>query len=131
MVRGGGASMKRESPWVKQPDKTLLCGQVAIAVITGEPLAYVIEFVGHRKAMRIKEIVRVLRLLGYKVPDTLERTNAIPAGRAIVNVRQSREHLGHWIAAVDGALYDGVFGEPDGRIEWPPGVRITSYLPLS
>lgn len=119
------------SPWIEQPKNSLLCGHIAIAVIAGESLSSIIAEVGHCRALRTRQIIQVLRRLRFNVPDSLVRGGKIPSCRAaVVNVRMRGHILGHWVAAVDGVIYDGVYGEADGRVEWPEGAGITSYLPV-
>jgi len=38
--------------------------------------------------------------------------------------------LGCWVAVEDGRIFDGIWGDPYGVVEWPNDFRITSYLAI-
>jgi len=63
--------------WKKQYDKRN-CGQIAVAVITGQPLREVYEIIGHDGGTKTKDLARALRKFGYSCPNKLKKLKEKP-----------------------------------------------------
>jgi hypothetical protein len=118
--------------WHKQDPKTRTSGQVAVAVITGRPLAQIIERIGHNHHTSTGELAVVLGQYGYLCPMrciTARVLKEVPK-LALAQVHSSRRTGCHWVAIEDGRIFDGIWGDAYGVVEWPSDFRITSYLPI-
>jgi hypothetical protein len=131
---------------IRQPDGSSLCGQIAVAVVTGLPLDEVIErgFAGHRGKTNTRRVKQALRRFGVECGDKLERTRRTDVAIARLSYaprpswsRKRREYVerrpstGHWVVVDEGRVWDGIFGDSRGDAEWPDGAKLTSYLPLT
>ena len=116
--------------WIAQPQGTPLCGQVAVAVITGAPLEDVIARVGHKRGTKTWELVRVLDSYGY---GALGRARAlsVPPTLALGILRHPTwKRNWHWVVIDGPHVWDGLFGAADGKVYWPSDARVTSYVPV-
>lgn len=112
--------------WVVQPEGMGVCGQVAIAALTGLPLSEVYELVGHKHGTKTRELVRVLRGLGFITANNCR--SRVRPWTGLAQVHQRHRYGGwHWVALDGERIYDGVNGKPDGTVEWPDNWRMTSY----
>jgi hypothetical protein len=118
--------------WHSQDPRRRTSGQVAVAVITGRPVEEVIERIGHSHHTTTRELARVLGQYGY-----LCRERSIPANElkelprlGLAQVHSTQSSRWHWVAVEDGHVFDGIWGDAYGTVEWPKGFRITSYLPI-
>lgn len=116
--------------WVKQPDGSNLCGQVAVAVVAGISLEKSIELFGKKGCTRTKDVVRVLRQLGFHCPDRLSRKFPLQKVK-IAKLCYPNSNRSHWVVYNENKIYDGINGDKDGNVIWGPKWRITSYLPIS
>ena len=113
--------------WIAQPPNKKVCGQVAVAVITGKPLDEVIRVIGKKGCTKTKDIVKGLRKLGSHCAGKVQRMKGtVPLG--IAQVRKKGRSGWHWVVIEGDKIWDGHFGTPDGTVVWPEGWRITSYL---
>lgn len=120
--------MKRS--WIKQFPDTKNCGQIALAVITGLTLRNIYSLIGHTNGTKSKEIIKVLKLLGYNCPDKCKRLKNKPK-LAIAKLRHPKEKSNwHWIVIDGDKIWDGLMGNKDGTVTWNKGHKITSYLPI-
>lgn len=109
-----------------------MSGQVAAAVITDRPVEEIIQRVGHKRRTTTRELVRVLHAYGFVCPCRCVRAREygdLPK-LAIAQVHSVRSPHWHWVAVEDGRIFDGVWGDAYGIVEWPSDFRITSYLPI-
>ena len=118
--------------WRRQDAKTRVSGQVAVAVITGRPLDEILKRVGHSHQATTRELAIVLDYYGYLCP---RRCVPVKDPRslsklAIAQVHSNRPSSWHWVAIEEGRIFDGVWGDAYGVVEWPRDFRITSYLPV-
>lgn len=127
--------------WIEQPRNTRICGQIAVAVITGAPLKEVIRVIGHRKGTKSRELAHALTHFGYYAPERARRLSK-PPPLAISQLRCEGRRGGnwHWVAIVDDIVYDGVYADGPVPLDeyhllntWPSHkhLRITSYLPIT
>lgn len=118
--------------WQRQnPDKRM-SGQVAVAVITDRPVEEIIHRVGHSHHTTTRELVGVLEHYGFLCPRRCVRARDygdLPR-LAIAQVHTICSSPWHWVAVENGRIFDGVWGDPYGIVEWPRDFRITSYLPI-
>ena len=118
--------------WIKQKPKKKNCGVIAVAVIAEVTVDEATKAIGKNGSTSTKQLVKGLRALGYDCPDRLVKFKLPWPSLAIAKVVDPWRKSGwHWVAIADGLIYDGVGGTPDGKIHWPPRVRITSYLPIT
>jgi hypothetical protein len=120
--------MKRK--WIKQGSKRN-CGQIAVAVITGESLEKVSYVIGHDHGTKTKELAKALRFFGYDCPDRLQRLKERPK-LAIAKLSTYGKSSWHWVVIDGDKIYDGVNGTESGTVNWTWSncKRITSYLPI-
>lgn len=118
--------------WHSQDPGGRTSGQVAVAVITGRPVEEIIERIGHTHHTTTRELARVLGQYGY-----LCRERCIPAKElkelpklGLGQVHSSQSSRWHWVAVEDGHIFDGIWGDAYGTVDWPNDFRITSYLPI-
>ena len=120
--------MKRN--WIYQSYKEKNCGQIAVSVITGKSLDEITKMIGHSKGTTTKELVKVLRSLGYVCPDRCKPMKQMPK-LAIAQMKNiGRKYGWHWVVIDGKKIYDGQCGKSDGTVNWNGG-KITSYLPIT
>ena len=118
--------------WIEQKPNKKNCGVIAVAVIAEISVALAAEKIGKDGATTTKQLVKGLRALGYECPNRLVKSKLPWPKLAIAKlVSPERKSGWHWVAIADGLIYDGINGTPDGKVHWPPGAKITSYLPIT
>jgi len=115
--------------WIKQPVKTNICGQIAVAIIADISLEQSIQAIGRKGCTTTKQVVNALKKLGYECPGRLKRKPKPEFG--IGHLRYPKQYKGHWVVVDGDKIYDGIYGNPDGTVNWKPGWRISSYLPVT
>lgn len=115
------------------------CGQIAVAALTEKTVEEIEALVGHSHGTKTKELVSILRSLGYGCPD-----RAIPEKRllqipdfGLAQVHNPNRAGWHWVAFGEGLIFDGLHTRPFTRPEYErllgfdgDGARITSYVPV-
>jgi hypothetical protein len=128
---------RRSPSWRPQPEGSRLCGQVAVAALSGSTLEEAIHAVGHRHGSKTRELVHALLTLGLEPLASRCRKMTRP-DFGLAQVHLPGYSGWHWIA-VDGAYaYDGnergpiAFSlyETAAAKQYKRGARITSYLPV-
>lgn len=116
---------------VLQPLGSRLCGQACLAMLLGITLADAVDRIGHRKATKTKELLRVLREEGYEPEGRLKWKKAGPpkTGTLLLSIRRPPLNWKHWAVMEDGVIYDPVYGVgPYPLAFWEENVRATSFL---
>lgn len=129
-MRGARKNSEDVITWVKQPHNC--CGQACVAMLAGIGIRESIHRFQRRGLTRTKDLVRVLRELGYSVPSKLVRKHpaeALPS-TAILKMcfyrNGKRQASSHWILRYQGINYD-----PEREVfHFPVNGKITSYLPI-
>jgi len=119
--------------WRRQDPNTRISGQIAVAVITERPVEEIIQRVGHSHRTTTRELASVLGSYGFFCPQRCVRLREyedLPK-LAIAQVHSVRSSHWHSVAIEDGRIFDGIWGDAYGFVEWPSDFRITSYLPIS
>jgi hypothetical protein len=118
--------------WLSQGRRTHISGQVGAAVISGRPVEEIIERIGHCHHATTRELARVLGQYGYLCPERCvpARTLNEPPKLGLAQVHATHSSRWHWVAVEDGHIFDGVWGDAYGVVDWPEDFRITSYLPI-
>ena len=115
--------------WIQQPPNKKVCGQVAVAVVAGISLSESIAIIGKKGCTKTKDLIKALKVLGYKCPNHCKKLPT--SSLAIAQVHSPKRKGGwHWVVVDGDKIFDGSYGTPDGKVCWPEGWRITSYLPL-
>jgi hypothetical protein len=118
--------------WIPQQSGKKNCGVIAVAVLTGVPVTVAAVHIGKNGATTTKQLAKGLRALGYQCPNRLVKFKLPLPPMAIAKmVSPSRKSGWHWVAISEGKIYDGIFGTPDGKVNWPTGAKMTSYLPVT
>jgi hypothetical protein len=118
--------------WCKQDSQKRISGQVAVAVITGRPVEEIIERVGHSHHATTRELADVLDHYGFLCPHRCVRAKSsrdLPK-LAIAQVHSTYASRWHWVAIENGRIFDGVWGDAYGVVDWPDEFRITCCLPI-
>lgn len=118
--------------WRRQEAGTRTSGQVALAVITGCPVKEIIERVGHSHHTTTRELARVLDHYGYLCPSRCVRAKnprEMPK-LALAQVHSQYSSRWHWVVVENGRIFDGIWGDAYGVVDWPRDFRITCYLPI-
>jgi hypothetical protein len=118
--------------WYRQDPKTRTSGQVAVAVITGQPIEEIIKRIGHSHQATTRALARVLGQYGYLCSDRCVPAKGLKElpRLAIAQVHSTRRSDWHWVAIENGCIFDGIWGDAYGVVDWPSSFRITSYLPI-
>lgn len=117
--------------WIPQLSKKKNCGQIALSVVTDLPLEEITKVVNKKGCTRTKDLVIALRKLGYSCPNRCRKFKLPLPNLAIAQLRIPYRKSGwHWVAIVNGRIYDGIFGSFDGTVKWPLGAKMTSLLPI-
>ena len=115
--------------WIKQEPKKKNCGVIAVAVIAGVTVEEAAKAIGKNGATSTKKLAKGLRALGYKCPDRCVRTKP-PLG--LGQLHDTRRKSGwHWVVVDGNLIFDGIYGNPNGTVNWVAGQRLTSYLPVT
>jgi hypothetical protein len=138
--------------WIKQPSGSSLCGQIAVAVVADVDLDYAIRrgFGGSRNGTSTRRIDYALRLLGVHPWERdlprlrLQRTRTTDVAiaklsfaarpswsRAAGGFVERRPSRWHWVVLDGDLVWDGVYGNKHGAVDWPDGAKVTSYLPVT
>jgi hypothetical protein len=118
-----------ELKWMKQPEGSNLCGQIAVTVLANIPLDDAIKLVGKKGCTTTKRIAKALRKVGFQCTDRLCRKPRPELG--LGKLTYPKKQKGHWVVIQGDKIYDGIYGKPDGTVYWKPGWKLTSYLPLT
>jgi hypothetical protein len=123
---------------IQQPSESIICGQCCVAMLTGATLSKVINLVGHRRGTKTKELVKVIRRLGYDCPARLKHVKDLDKAlyeveRALVKITWDHTRGWHWVAWADGLVFDPGSENPLGNFSLYGylGGRATSYLEIS
>jgi hypothetical protein len=116
--------------WIKQKPKTRCCGHIAVAVIAGITLEESKSLIKRRGGTNTKHLVTVLRQLGYTCPNRCRQMPRPALGLGQMK-KPTRKSGWHWVVVDGDKIWDGLHGNPDGTVNWEPGWKITSYLPLT
>lgn len=118
--------------WLSQGRRKHISGQVAAAVISGRPVEEIVARIGHSHRASTRELARVLGQYGYLCPDRCVPAKKIkePPKLGLAQVHTANSGCWHWVAVEDGHIFDGVWGDAYGVVDWPGDFRITSYLPI-
>lgn len=116
--------------WISQGRRKHISGQVAAAVISGRSVEEIIERIGHSHRATTRELIRVLGHYGYLCATRCVLATRLkePPKLALAQVHPARSSFCHWVAVEDGRIFDGVWGDAYGVVDWPQDFRITSYL---
>lgn len=89
-----------------QPERTRICGQVAVANVTGVPLDAVLARFKHLHGTKTAEIKNVLQSFGYQVEGlTRQRSTDLAIGKMRWRHDDGRLRGWHWVARLhDGTL---------------------------
>ena len=120
--------------WIEQKPRAHNCGPIAVAVIAGVTLDEAIAAIGKNGSTTTKQLARGLRNLGYRCPDRCKRITLMtpPISLAIGQLHDPKRKSGwHWVVIDGDKIYDGVNGKSNGTVNWKPGWKITSYLPVT
>lgn len=118
--------------WLRQDAKTRTSGQVAVAVITGRPLEEILHRIGHSHHTTTRELARILDHYGFLCPCRCVRAKDprdLPR-LALAQVRSPRSSRWHWVVVENGRIFDGIWGDAYGVVDWPRDFRITCYVPV-
>ena len=107
-------------------------------MLTGASLSKVINLVGHSHGTRTRELIKVLRRLGFDCPDRLKHSKKLEAAlyrveRALVKITWAETSSWHWVAWADGLIFDPGSESPLGNFALYRylGGRATSYLAVT
>lgn len=107
-------------------------------MLTGVPLYKILAMVGHKHGTRTKELVRVIRLAGFLCPDRLTPSKSlmdklVDVPRALVKMKYSFKTGWHWIAWIDGVVYDPSYFVPikDAMIYFTENTKLSSFLAVT
>ncbi len=118
--------------WISQGRRKYISGQVAAAVICGRTVEEIIERIGHSHRATTRELARVLGQYGYLCSQRCVPGKKFvePPKLGLAQVHSSDSFRWHWVAVEDGYIFDGVWGDAYGVVDWPKDFHITSYLPI-
>jgi hypothetical protein len=118
--------------WIEQKPNEKNCGPIAVAVIAEVTVEEAAKAIGKNGSTSTKQLAKGLRALGYNCPNRLVKSKLPWPNLAIAKmVVPERKSGWHWVAIAEGLIYDGINGTPDRKVHWPPGAKITSYLPIT
>lgn len=107
-------------------------------MLTGVSLSRVVNLVGHNHGTRTRELVKVIKRLGFDCPDRLKHSKELEAAlykveRALVKITWADTKSWHWVAWADGLIFDPSSESPLGNFSLYRylGGRATSYLEIS
>ena len=98
------------------------CGQCAVAMLTESTYEQVVKVIGNSNSTKTKVLVKAIRELGWLCDDRLGRFGVSWHGwkdqikhrpedlvRALVRVNYPGKSNWHWIAVIDGVVYDPAY----------------------
>lgn len=122
--------------WIEQK-RGRCCGQIAVAVATGRPLAEIKAEIGRRGGTKTQHLVRALRESGFAAADRcMPHTQFVEVpDLCLAQLRRDGKSSWHWIVICDGIVFDGERSGPMAYADYvwyqkTQGWRITSYLPF-
>ncbi len=118
--------------WCRQEAGTCTSGQVALAVITGCPVEEATQCVGHSHHATARELARALDHYGYLCPSRCVHAKdprELPK-LVLAQVHSTRSSRWHWVVVENGRIFDGIWGDAYGVVDWPRDFRITCYLAI-
>jgi hypothetical protein len=86
------------------------CGQIAVAVLTNQPLEVIEKLVGHTHGTRTKELSSALREFGFSSLNRRRVVREFPSKKwfGIIHTRKIGDRRGgHWVAVANGRTWDG------------------------
>ncbi len=97
-------------------------------MLTGSSLRRVVNIIGHEHGTRTKELAKAIRRLGYDCDDRLRRTRDLDGSlekvsKALVKLKFENRRNWHWLAWIDGTVYDPSFTQPESNFS-----RLRNYL---
>lgn len=94
---------------IYQPEKSRICGQCSVAMVTGKPIEEVFQVFGHKHGTHTHEVVSALRKLGVQTSNqrTAFPMNQIPE-LCIMHI--SRKKVRHWAVHHKGTIYCSSLG---------------------
>jgi len=118
------------SKWIKQSYSISNCGQIAVSVITGISIKRISAIIGKDEETKTKDLVKSLRELGYRCPNRLKVFKKNIPQLAIGKLSYpNTTYNWHWVAIINDKIYDGRYGNKNGKVKWKKDWKITSYLP--
>ena len=120
--------MRGKIKWLKQIKKKN-CGQLAVAMVTGKSIEKVENYFGHDHGTKSKDLAAALKHFGFSCSNRLLVMKERPIC-AIAKLKYPSKSGWHWVVVYKDKIYDGVWGQPDGTVEWPRGAKLTSYIPI-
>ncbi len=119
--------------WIKQPEGQKVCGQIAVAVVTGITLKQAIRIIGKKGCTTTKDLAFALRFLGYECPKRCRGWKSVSAfpKLAIAQLHRPKYRGWHWVVIDGDKIFDGVNGNDRGQIVWNKDWKLTSYLPIT
>lgn len=121
---------------IQQPKGSALCGHCCVAMLAQVSLHHVIAVVGHKHGTTTRELTRALSYFGYacgkrltSAPRTL-RQRLTKLDRALLKLSFDQDRNWHWLAWIDGGIYEPNAGKVFRTFEYFSLVygRPTSYL---
>lgn len=116
--------------WIKQKPHSRCCGHIAVAVIAGISLEESKKIINRRGGTSTKHLAMALRKLGFQCPDRCRKMPRPPLGIGQLH-KGKKKRSWHWVVVDGDKIYDGLYGNPDGTVNWKEGWGITSYLPVT
>lgn len=119
---------------IQQPVGSKLCGHSCLAMALGISLEEACSRIGHRRAVRTRELVRALggAAKGKRLTPLRSRT---PPDPSILRMVWPNRH-GHLVLLAGGKVYDPLYSAPAPSLqEWRKFIeehngRLTSFLPV-
>lgn len=102
----------------------LQCGQAVLAMITGLPVAQVVEELGHDRETNLKEMKTILHRHGVWISDKRFPVNSREELPAFCLLSLETPRCWHWSLYFDGVFYDPEHGmlpdfpESERRYYW-------------
>jgi hypothetical protein len=79
--------------------------------------------------LRVSLLVYLAKTV-ISVPTVAAKDLKEPPNLGIAQVHSTQSSGWHWVALEDGHIFDGIWGDAYGIVNWPSHFRITSYLPI-
>ncbi len=121
---------------IQQPIGSKLCGHTCLAMALGISLEEACSRIGHRRAVRTKELVRALGEAAKSKRLTALRSRTPPDPSILRMTWPNRQ--GHLVLLAGGKVYDPLYSAPAPSLqEWVKFIerrhsgRLTSFLSIS